>query len=197
MKLRVLAVVAFAVLAACGSGSEVIVRASLDGEPVSDLPVRILPYDRQAVLDSLAAAADAPEPGIPPELIDALRSLDAGRVPVKAPGDSGVQSPGAFAERIRAQADSLWEARRAWAARAYRSFDEVAARERSADRPEAADTTGAGGQAVFRVPPGRWWISARYRLAHSELVWNVPVRVEGDSTTVSLTRKNAVEEPSL
>ena len=43
-------------LAACDGGSRVVVQASLEEEgPVADLPVRLLPYDRQAILDSLAA----------------------------------------------------------------------------------------------------------------------------------------------
>lgn len=37
--------------------------------PLPDLPVRLLPYDREAVLDSLEAASSEPQPPIPPELL--------------------------------------------------------------------------------------------------------------------------------
>lgn len=38
-------------------------------QPLPDLPVRLLPYDREAVLDSLEAASSEPQPPIPPELL--------------------------------------------------------------------------------------------------------------------------------
>ncbi len=38
--------------------------------PLADLPVRLLPYDREAVLDSLEAASSEPLPPIPPELLE-------------------------------------------------------------------------------------------------------------------------------
>ena len=48
--------------------------ASPDGEgmvtrPLSDIEVRLLPYDRDAVFDSMASAFGTPEPPIPEELI--------------------------------------------------------------------------------------------------------------------------------
>ncbi len=61
-------------LAACSS-PEVVAEASLaqegSAEPqaLSDLPVRLLPYDRDAIFDSLAAVAETPEPQIPPEIL--------------------------------------------------------------------------------------------------------------------------------
>jgi hypothetical protein len=66
------------VLAGCG-GSEIAVRAQIeataDGEPLAlrDLPVRILPYDRDVIFDSLRAAYPEPQPEIPP----ALQQLEA------------------------------------------------------------------------------------------------------------------------
>jgi hypothetical protein len=59
-------------LAACG-GTEVVVQAQIDGPdgPVAlrDLPVRAVPYDRDAIFDSLRAAYTEPEPEIPRELM--------------------------------------------------------------------------------------------------------------------------------
>lgn len=51
--------------------AEVGMSAEGGGEilPLADLPVRLLPYDREAVLDSLEAASDEPQPPIPPELL--------------------------------------------------------------------------------------------------------------------------------
>lgn len=71
-----LALVPFA-LAACGPGT-VQVTAEVDlvdpesGEqivrPIENLAVQLLPFDRDALFDSLTAAAPSPEPGFPEEL---------------------------------------------------------------------------------------------------------------------------------
>lgn len=69
--------------AACGGG-EVVVQAQLPGEspddpPVAlrDLTVRLLPYDRDVVFDSLQAAYPEPEPEIPAELLALQDSVSA------------------------------------------------------------------------------------------------------------------------
>lgn len=59
-------------LGACGGG-EVVVQATADvadGQvrPIPGLPVRALPYDRDAVFDSLRAIYPTPEPEIPAQL---------------------------------------------------------------------------------------------------------------------------------
>ncbi|MGH7458677.1 MAG: hypothetical protein ACREKN_06335 [Longimicrobiaceae bacterium] len=59
-------------LAGCGS-PEVVVEAALespdgDRSPLAELPIYLLPYDRDAIFDSLAADADDPEPEIPAEI---------------------------------------------------------------------------------------------------------------------------------
>lgn len=64
------------VLTACG-GTEVIVQAQLegaDGQPVAlrQIPIQVIPYDRDAIFDSLASVYSEPEPQIPAELM-ALR----------------------------------------------------------------------------------------------------------------------------
>jgi hypothetical protein len=61
-------------LTACG-GSEVAIQARLEAEQeapaivLRDLPVRLLPYDRDALFDSLQAAYPTPQPEIPEELL--------------------------------------------------------------------------------------------------------------------------------
>jgi hypothetical protein len=43
-------------------------NASSERVPMSDLPIRLLPYDRDAIFDSLTQAYPQPEPPVPPEL---------------------------------------------------------------------------------------------------------------------------------
>lgn len=78
----VAALVAPLVLAACGGG-ELTVQAALEsttGEdpfPLNGLPVRLLPYDRDAIFDSLEQAAPEPQPEIPAELVALQDSIAA------------------------------------------------------------------------------------------------------------------------
>ncbi|HEX2188218.1 MAG TPA: hypothetical protein VHG51_04935 [Longimicrobiaceae bacterium] len=185
-------------LAACEEEPRVAVGATLDGEPIADLPVRLLPYDRDALLDSLARAAGAPEPAIPPELIQQLQGLAEAERAARQRGDTALARFRAERASVFARADSLRAARRAWAEEAFARFDSLAARRaEAAGRDEMADTTGAAGTAVFRAEPGRWWVHARYTLPYSELSWSFPVQVSGDSTAVRLSRENATERPFL
>jgi hypothetical protein len=81
-RLMALVVVAgTATLAACGGG-EVVVQAFLQqqegqAQALSNLPVRALPYDRDAIFDSLRAAYGTPEPEIPAELTALQDSISA------------------------------------------------------------------------------------------------------------------------
>lgn len=76
-------------LAACGPGDlAVMVEVDLlnadtgQQEPraLSNLPVQLLPYDRDAIFDSLQAAASTPEPQMPAALVIARDSINAARV---------------------------------------------------------------------------------------------------------------------
>lgn len=80
---RVLALPAAALLlgsTACSS-PEVVVEAAIVQEStgetraLADLPIRLLPYDRDAVFDSLEAAAATPEPPIPADLLAAQETV--------------------------------------------------------------------------------------------------------------------------
>jgi hypothetical protein len=72
--LTIAAVTVAAGITACGTDVAVQIQqetlASPDGTGagVPNLPVRLLPYDRDAIFDSLAQAAPRPEPQIPPEI---------------------------------------------------------------------------------------------------------------------------------
>lgn len=72
--------------AACGPAEVVVtMEAEVDnpeGEgmvtrPLADVEVQLLPYDRDAVFDSMSAAFGTPEPSIPQELIDAREAVAA------------------------------------------------------------------------------------------------------------------------
>lgn len=60
---------------ACGS-NRVVVEAAIDSQTedqqvqvLADLPIRLLPYDRDAIFDSLETAYTEPEPAIPADLL--------------------------------------------------------------------------------------------------------------------------------
>jgi prophage DNA circulation protein len=66
-------------LAACGP-ADVVVSVQLesaDGEarPIEDLEVQLIPFDRDAVFDSLEAAFGTPQPAIPDEVLAAQQAI--------------------------------------------------------------------------------------------------------------------------
>lgn len=69
-----LALLCVAAFAACGPGQATITADIGEGDEANvleDLEVRLLPYDRDQVFDSLIAAADTPEPEVPTDLLAA------------------------------------------------------------------------------------------------------------------------------
>jgi hypothetical protein len=186
-----------ACLAAAGcSDSKVVVHATLaeDGQPVADMPVYLLPYDRQALIDSLAEEAGQPEPAIPAALVTQLESLNARERQLAAAGDSTVRQVRAQRAVVQAQVDSIRVNRRRWRNEVFGPFDSLAqAKMAELGAGAAADTTDATGTARVAADEGRFWIYASYVLPDVTLEWNVPVNVRGDSTVVRLTRENARE----
>lgn len=76
-----LAVAASALFGACGP-AQITVTVELQDESgettvLEDVEVRLLPYDRDQIFDSLGAAADSPEPQYPPDLLAALDEIAA------------------------------------------------------------------------------------------------------------------------
>ena len=80
-----LALLATALLSACGP-TQVVVTAEIGAEDPSqgaepralgDLEIRMFPYDRDAIFDSLTAAATTPEPAIPDSVVDAQNQVAA------------------------------------------------------------------------------------------------------------------------
>lgn len=185
-----------ACMAAAGcSDSKVVVRANLadSGQPVADLPVWVLPYDRQALMDSLAEEAGEPEPGIPETLITQLEGLTARERQLQAAGDPRLPAFRAQRAAVQKQVDSIRVARRKWRERTFADFDSLAdARQAELGATAAVDTTDAQGVAHISAE-GRVWIWASYVLPDVTLEWNIPVTVRGDSTVVELTRAKAKE----
>lgn len=59
------------ILAACGGSELTVVVLAGEGEeqqPISDLPIELLPFNRDSVFETLAAQAEEPEPQIPADL---------------------------------------------------------------------------------------------------------------------------------
>jgi len=199
MKRSVWVLAVLVAASACGGGDNVVLRASLDeggAQPIPDLPVRLLPYDRQAILDSLARANESPQPKLPRDAMDRLRSLQAEAARVKPTGDSAAAHAGAALRAYVTQLDSIRKARAKWLEDQREDF-EAAAKERNPHGlGELSDTTDATGRAAVAADAGRWWAVSRYVLPDEVLEWSVPVRAqEKDSVVVRLNRKNARVEP--
>ncbi len=76
-----LGVLGTALLAACGP-TQVVVTAELSSDDqasparaLGDLEIRIFPYDRDVIFDSLTAAATTPEPSIPDSVLNAQTAV--------------------------------------------------------------------------------------------------------------------------
>ena len=191
-------VLALLAAAACGTDPKVVVHASLQegGAPITDLPVQLLPYDRQALIDSLGKAADDPEPELPQEVLQQQEALQAEAAAVRQRGDTAVARWNAARRALSAQLAAHQRARAAWADSAYKDFPEVAKAAAAAkELSEASDTTDASGRAELPAEEGQYWVYARYVLPDTELEWNVRMTHTGDSTVVPLTRANAKERP--
>lgn len=186
-------------LAACGGGPQVVVRAALDGQPVADLPVRLLPYDREAVLDSLAEEREDTVPEVPQELLQRVSAIQAQEAQLRQRGDTVPAALRTERQALLARVDSLRRARAAWLEEIREDYEEaVEKRVADAGTGEKADTTDAAGRAELEAGDlAKGWVVATYVLPETVLEWEVPVTIRGDSTVVRLTRRNAREEPLL
>ncbi len=85
-KIFLFSLVGSLVLSACGPG-QLVVTAEMDvvdpetletvARPIADTEIELLPFDRDAVFDSLTAAFGTPEPAIPQDLLDAQSQVAA------------------------------------------------------------------------------------------------------------------------
>lgn len=241
-------------LGACGAG-EIVVQAELPADsatgeatPLSDIIVRLVPYDRDAIFDSLAAAYPEPEPPIPDSLLalqesisqanaewqeieaawnvarDSLRELgaimdtmdraaaeyyvlftefnelDSQVRELSASNDAAFQNYLELQDQFATESQETAALRSQWADRAFEPVDSIIFAQLDAlDLEVHEDTTDATGIVRFQdVPPGEWWVYARYELLYDELYWNEPIRVEGgEPIQIQLTPENAEERPVL
>lgn len=248
--------VAVVVLAACGPAQlDVTVEREIpdpDSEgtmvrPLEEVEVRLLPFDRDVVFDSLAEAYPEPEPAIPDSVLAAqvavqeaqqrwrtaesrwqstrdrlqeinreMRGLNRGEARYVALFRE-FQDLDAQLNRFQRQVDQTFKAfndlqsssleaaeqirlrREQWAEEAFAEAGEVFQRRLEATGREIqVDTTDAQGMVQFRVPPGQWWVHARFELPYQELYWNKPIQLErGDPTTFTLNESNAEKRPKL
>jgi hypothetical protein len=184
----------------CGGDPEVVVEATLARQdaaaaPVPDMPVRLLPYNRDSIIAGLRQKAAKPEPQVPPALLARIDSLQ--RATRARAGDTLNVARERTLRTLRAQVDSIRAARQEWSAETLKGFNEaVQARlENLGGVQELADTTNADGRVTFRAPEGQWWVFARYLLPDRELYWNVPLRIRERPSTVRLTAENAEARP--
>jgi hypothetical protein len=199
MKRPVWGIALLVAAAACGGDHDnVVVRATLGpggSQPVAGLPVRLLPYDRRAILDSLAQESGDSMPAFPQGAMERLRTLQAEAARVKPRGDTAVARVEAQRRAYLAQLDGIRKAREKWLADRRDDF-EKAVKDRTST-PEKADTTDVAGRASFSVDEGNWWVVSSYVLPDAVLEWQrrVTLPKKGDSTVVNLTRQRAREEP--
>ena len=181
-------------LAACRPSGTVVVLTSTgaDGRPVAvgQMPLVILPYDRDSVADALTAAAPArPDTMGLVRLFDSLRT--AYRRTLTTTGADQVAARGAY-DRLRQglapTLDSLRQVQQAWRARAYGGYDTLTlALIHRLTRDPFTDTTDAQGMANVRPRmSGPWWVTVSTWDAndpYSEWYWNVPLA--GDTLRLS------------
>lgn len=245
-----LAVASSAGLIGCGGG-EVVVEAQLAGQlagegaaapmALEELEIRLLPYDRDQIFDSLTAAYAEPQPPIPDSLLqlqesvastqaewqeaenawsiarDSLQqlsqtmegldrssaryqllfedfaALEQREQALRSQMDDAFARFTAFQEQFANRSQEVRAQREQWADQAFGSIDSViTARLEALGHEELTDTTNAAGIAPFEVPPGQWWVHARYDLPYQQLYWNIPVEVSGgDSLLIQLTPETA------
>lgn len=93
--------------------------------------------------------------------------------------------------------DSVRITRADWADEAFGDIDAAfAARIEMAGLNMVVDTTDVTGGVRIPVPPGDYWVHARYELVSEELYWNLPITVtRGEPLEVRLSRENAEVRP--
>lgn len=124
-----------AVLVGCGGG-EVVVQAQMEGEggatPLAELPVRALPYDRDALFEEMAAQYAEPEPAIPDSLLVLQQEIAA----ANAEWSEASANWGAARDSLQKLSDALQSVSRASAQYRlmFQDFSAQEAREQQAIR---------------------------------------------------------------
>lgn len=183
------------ILAACDAGPHVVVRASLQGRPVADLPVTLLPYDRDGLQDSLRREAGDDAPALSQELLRKLAGVDSALARPAADSAALTRADSLRQERARltARLDSGRQKVVRWEARLRTRADSLGRLQaEAAERSGASDTTDAAGRAELASSPGQSWARARYVLPDAIMEWNVPVTLPAgqDSVVLVLDERN-------
>ena len=231
-------------LGACGP-AQLTVTVEIDGEAGDDLEIRLLPYDRDPVFDSLIQAAADPEPEIPDDLWaarnevataqqqwretetrwntlrdtlaklnDAMEGLNRAEnryrtifrewsalnnelQQAERRMDSDFERFTSLQDAYIGRRDSMNVARANWEDQTFIDVDMViGAKIEESGLEQAADTTDVEGMALFEVPPGRYWVYARFELPYDELYWNETGDVaRGEPMELRLVRENAEVRP--
>jgi hypothetical protein len=194
MKPSALVLVLVAGVAACDAGPQIVVHASLNGRPVAELPLTLLPYDRGHLQDSLRAA-DEDAPALPQDLLRELAGVDSALARPVTDSAALVRADSLRRRRdaLAARVDSARARLTEWESRLVVRAESLGlATAEEEDRAASSDTTDAGGRAELAATPGRAWILARYVLPDAVMEWNVPVTLPGgqDSLLVRLDERN-------
>lgn len=146
----------------------------------------------QALRDS-AAALQAKLDRLPrtaPEYRDGYTAFTAAaraRADAEARLATAEKAREATRKGLGSRAEAERAAIKAWEDSTYQNYQQITeGLSRGVGRTPLTDTTAAGGRAVLRLGPGRWWIYARawdVQDPNAEWYWNVPV--EGDSVVLS------------
>jgi hypothetical protein len=194
MKPSALVILLLAGAAACDSGPHIVVQASLGGRPVSDLPLTLLPYDRDGIQDSLRHAEESP-PELPQDLLRELAGVDSAlaRPAQDSAAIARVDSLRRVRTRLAARADSARQRVARWDSSLIARADSIGLAEaESQERHAAADTTDSSGHGTLEASPGKSWIHASYVLPDAIMEWNVPATLPAgqDSLLVRLDESN-------
>lgn len=139
-RLVLLLAAGFAVSAGCGG--DVVVQAQLEGENgaeptlLANLPVRLLPYDRDVLFDSLVAAYPVPEPTVPDSVLQLREQMLAAQAEWQQ-NEARWNEVRDSMRLIRDQMDRLSRASAEYRL-LYRDFDRLEAEERATNRAREA-----------------------------------------------------------
>lgn len=139
---RLVLLLAAGTAVSAGCGGDVVVQAQLErgdgAEPMAlaNLPVRLLPYDRDAIFDSLKAAYPEPEPAIPDSVLQLREQLVTAQAEWQQ-NEARWNEVRDSMRTIREQMDKLSRTSGEYRL-LYRDFDRLEAEERTVNRRREA-----------------------------------------------------------
>ena len=127
------------------------------------------------------------------QLFNEFQDLDVRVSRAEREKDRAFQTFTGLQEGFILRRDSMRIVRGQWADEAFADyFAVVGAKLAETGMDMVLDTTDAAGMALVDLPPGQWWVHARYEEAWSNLYWNEPITVvRGEPQPFILSRQNA------